>query len=218
MRKLFTQEFLLVWCKVDHQQASARTQHARRLMDRACAVVEEMQHLVQNDGVERIVGEWQIVDVALPHAAVLETGALKSVARKQQHVEREVEPETALDFRAEQFEHAPRSGPQIEQGAEGLVGERSANSFFDRSVRHVQFSDAVPLGGVCAEIGLRGCGARLPYRGKPRAVARDHLVARVKPVDQGAGDIRALPVFGQPEEGPGAFPETLDEAGFGQEL
>ena len=39
-----------------------------------------------------------------------------------------------------------------------------------------------------------------------------------EPVDQGAGDIRALPVFGQPEEGPGAFPETLDEAGFGQEL
>src|SRR5262245_10923135 len=113
--------------------------------------------------VEGVVGEWQVVDVALPHAAVLETGALKPVARKQQHVERKIESEAALDFRAEQFEHASRSGPQIEQGAERPVGKSGADSFLDRSVGHVQFSDTVPLGGVCAKIGLRSCGARLPH-------------------------------------------------------
>src|SRR5262249_457022 len=42
MRKLFAQEFLFVRCKVDYQQASARTQNARRLVERGGAVVEEV--------------------------------------------------------------------------------------------------------------------------------------------------------------------------------
>src|SRR5262249_157151 len=35
---------------------------------------------------------------------------------------------------------------------------------------------------------------------------------------QNARDVRPVPVFGKAEEGPGAFPETLDEARFRQEL
>src|SRR5262249_1118948 len=113
--------------------------------------------------IEGVISEWQVVDVALPHAAVLETGALKPVARKQQHVERKIESEAALDFRAEQFEHASRSGPQVKQGAERPVGECGADGFLDRMVGHVQFSDTVPRGGVCAKIGVCSCGARLPH-------------------------------------------------------
>src|SRR6185503_13282496 len=70
VRELLAQEFLLVRRKVDDQQASARTQHARRLTDRARAVVKEVQNLMKDDDIEGIVGERQVVDVALPDAAI----------------------------------------------------------------------------------------------------------------------------------------------------
>ena len=37
-------------------------------------------------------------------------------------------------------------------------------------------------------------------------------------VDQRARDVGAAAVLGQPEEGPGALAEALDQAGFGQQL
>ena len=85
---LLAQEFLFLRRELDHQQSSARAQHARRLLDGATAVVEEVQHLMQDDDVEGVGGNRQVVEVALAHAAVLEAGALQPVARKQQHVER----------------------------------------------------------------------------------------------------------------------------------
>ena len=69
-------------------------------------------------------GERQIVDVALPHAAMFQAGAFQPVARQQQHVEREVESESALDLAAEQFEHAAGAGAEIQKRSERLVGER----------------------------------------------------------------------------------------------
>ncbi len=70
MRELLAQEFLLVRCEVDDQQTPARTQHARRLTDRTRPVVEEVQYLMQDDDIEGTVGERQVVDVALPDAAI----------------------------------------------------------------------------------------------------------------------------------------------------
>ena len=105
-------------------------------------------------------GERQIVDVALPHAAMFQAGALEPVARQQQHVERQVEAEPALDLAAEQFEHAAGAGAEIQQRTERLVGERCADRLLDRRVGDVQLADAVPFGGVRAEIGLRRGGAR----------------------------------------------------------
>ena len=75
--------------------------------------------------------------------------------------------------RAEQFEHAAGAGAEIEQRAERLVGERRADRCFDRGVGDMQLADAVPLGGMRAEIGLRRGGARRAHRGEPLAVARD---------------------------------------------
>ena len=52
MRVNVAQEFEIVRCKINHQQASARTQHPRGFTDRATAVVEEVQNLMNNDDVE----------------------------------------------------------------------------------------------------------------------------------------------------------------------
>ena len=163
MGELLAQEFLLVRREIHHQQPPARAQHPRRLFDRARAVVEEVQHLMQNNDVEGIVAERQVVNVALPHAAMFQAGALQPVARQEQHVEREVETEPALDLRTVQFEHAPGAGAEVEQRAERFAGKRGADRGFDRVVGDVQLADAVPFRGVGAEVGLRRGGARLPH-------------------------------------------------------
>ena len=191
MRKLLAQKFLLVRREVDNHQAPARTQHARRLTDRPRAVVEEVQHLMQDDDIEGIIGERQIVNVALPDAAVSQARPLEAVARKQQHVEREIDPEAALNIRTEHFKHAAGAGTEIEQRAEWLVGQRHADRVFHRRVSDVELSDTIPLGGVGAEVSLRGGGTRLPHRRKPFMVAPDGLVAWVETLDERAGDIRA---------------------------
>ena len=172
---------------------------------------------MQDDDVEGVVGERQVVDVALPHAAMFQARALQPVARQQQHVERQIEAEPALDLRAEQFEHAAGAGAEIKQRAERLVGERGADRVLHRLVGDVQLADAVPFGGVRAEISLRGGGARLraPRRAASRS-RRDGLVGRIEPLEQRARDLGAAAVLGQPEEGPGALAEALDQAGLGQ--
>ena len=147
---------------------------------------------------------------------MFQAGALQPVARQQQHVERQIEAEPALDLRAEQFEHAPGAGAEVEQRAERLAGERRADRLFDRCVGHVQLADAVPFGGVRAKISLRRGGARLAHRGEPRAVARDGLIGRIEPVEQRARHLGAAAALGQPEERPGALAEALDQAGLGQ--
>ena len=126
MGVLVAQEFEIVRREVDHQQPPGRAQHARGLRDRARAVVEEVQHLMDDDDVEGILRQREIVDVALPHAAMAQAGAVEPRARERQHVERHVEAEAALDRGPEQFEHAAGAGAEIEQRAERLVGERRA--------------------------------------------------------------------------------------------
>ena len=118
MGVLVAQEFEIVRREVDHQQPPAGPQHARRLVDRARAVVEEVQHLVDDDDVERILRQREIVDVALPDAAMAQAGAVEPRARERQHVERQVEAEAALDRGSEQFQHAPGAGAEIEQRAQ----------------------------------------------------------------------------------------------------
>ena len=179
MRVLLAQEFEIVRREIDDQQPALRPQHARRLADRARAVVEEVQHLMDDHDVEGIARQRQVVDVALAHAAMLQARAVEPGARERQHVEREVDAEPALELRAEQLEHAAGAGAEIEQRAERPVGERGADRRLHRLVGDVQRADAVPLGGMRLEIGLRGGGARGAHLGEPLAVARDdRVVAR----------------------------------------
>ena len=128
MRVLLAQELEIVRREVDDQQPALRPQHAGRLADRARAVVEEVQHLVDDHHVERVARQRQVVDVALPHAAMAQAGAVEPGARHGQHVEREVDAEAALEVGAEQFEHAAGAGAEVEQRAERPVGERGRGS------------------------------------------------------------------------------------------
>jgi hypothetical protein len=158
------------------------------------------------------------VDIALPHAAILEAGTLQPVAREQQHVERKIEAKPALDLPAEQFEHTARTGAEIEQRAERLVGKRGTDRLLDRIVGHMQFADAIPFGGVRAKISLRGGGAGLPHGGEPRAVARDGLIGGIEALDQRACNFGPSAMLGQTKKGPRALAEAFDKTGFGEKL
>ena len=218
MRVLLAQEFQIVRREVDHQQPPLRAQRARGFGDRARAVVEEVQHLMDQHDVEGILRHRQFVDVALAHAAMLQAGALQPRARERQHVERHVDAEPALDVGPEQFEHAAGAGAEIEQRTDRAVGERGLDRALDRRVGDMQAADAVPLGGVLAEIGLRGGGARGAHRGEPPAVAHHHRIGRIEPADQRLRDVGDAAALAEPIERPAPLAEAIDQAGFGEQL
>ena len=115
-------------------------------------------------------------------------GALDARARQQQHVERQIDAEPALDMRAEHFQDAAGAGAEIEQRAERPIGQRVADGGLHRLVGDMQLADAVPLRGMGAEVILRGGGARRPHRGEPLAVAQRGRVGAVEAIDQRAGE------------------------------
>ncbi len=171
---LLAQEFQVVRREIDHQQPAARRQHTRCLADRARAVVEEVQHLMDDDDVERACRHREIVDVALAHAAMAQARTLDARARQQQHVERKVDAETALQVRAEHFQDTPGAGAEIEQRTNRPIGQCIADRGFDCLVGDVQLADAIPLRGVRAEVILRCGRSRGPDGSEPVTVARDH--------------------------------------------
>ena len=134
MGVLLAQELEVVRGEIDDQQRAAGPQHAGGLADGARAVVEIVQHLMHEHDVEGIPRQPQIVDVALPHAAMLEPGPLEARAREPQHVGREVDAEPAVDLGPEQLQHAAGSGAEIEQRAQRALGERRTNGGFHRDI------------------------------------------------------------------------------------
>ena len=88
----------------------------------------------------------------------------------------------------------------------------------DRRVGDMQRADAVPLGGVAAEIGLRGGGALRPA---PRRAARGRAPAsgrRDRAARSVARQVGGAAALAQAEERPRAFAEALDQPGLGEEL
>ena len=136
--------------------------------------------------------------------------ALEPVARQQQHVERQVDAESAFEIGPEHFQDAAGASAEIEQRAERPLQERLADRALDRLVGDMQLADAIPLRGMGAEIILGRRGAREPHRREPVAVARDHRVLGVEPGDQLAREFGCGAGFGKAEKRPGPFPETLN--------
>ena len=107
--------------------------------------------------------------------------------------------------------------PRSSSERNGCAGQRRADRLLHRLVGDMQLADAVPLGGVPAEISLRRRGARLAHRGEPFAVAHERRLGGIEPADQSRANAGAAALLGQPEERPGALAEALDQPGFGQQ-
>ena len=80
----------------------------------------------------------------------------------------------------------------------------------------MQLADAIPFGGVTAEIILCSGGARGAHRGEPFAVARNHRVVGIELGDHGARDVGRAAALAQPEERPRPFTKSLDQSGLGE--
>ena len=90
----------------------------------------------------------------------LQPGAVEPRARERQHVERQIEAEAALDSSANSSSMRPVPVPRSSSERIGLSASAARIAVFDGGVGDVQLADAVPFGGVAAEIILRGGGAR----------------------------------------------------------
>ena len=119
---------------------------------------------------------------------------------------------------AEQFQHPPGAGAEIEQRAHRLVAERVDDRRLDRLVGGVQFADAIPLRGMGREIILRRLRARLAHGGQSFAVARQDRIVGIEIIGQKPHHLRAALLVGDAEEGPGALAMAFDQSGFGQQL
>ena len=157
------------------------------------AVVEEVQHLMDDDDVEGIPRQRQIVNVALADAAMFQTGAIQSRPGERQHVERQIKPEPALNVAGEKFEHAAGAGAKIEQRADRLFGECLADRAFHGGVGGMELADPVPFGGMPAEIILRGRGAGGPDA-ENRSRSRTIIGSRRRAARSVRARCRAAPV------------------------
>ena len=75
MGEMLAQRFLVVRREIDDQQTAARTQQARGLGERAAGVVEEVQHLVDDDEIVGAALDRRRVDVALAQLDVAQAAA-----------------------------------------------------------------------------------------------------------------------------------------------
>jgi hypothetical protein len=119
---------------------------------------------------------------------------------------------------SEHFQHAAGAGAEIEQRFHRPVGDRSLDRLFHRGVGDMQLADAVPFGGVFAEISLRRGRARGAHGGEPFMVARNGRIVRREPRQERAHHLSARALLGNAEESPGAFPRPLDQTGFAKKL
>ena len=142
----------------------------RCFVNRACPVVEEVQHLVQNDDIEASLPSGR--SYRSPAARCSSSGPRVRAGRAQAAACRATDrSQPTLDLRTEQFEHSSSTGAEIKQGAKRLVAERCTDRIFYGIIGHVQLADSVPLRSMRTKIGLRR-GARVARTEASRARSR----------------------------------------------
>ncbi len=152
--------------EVDDQQAPARRQHARRLAHGALRIAQEVQHLVHDNGADALVGERQIVDVALAHMGAAGLAALELGAGVGQHGRAQVDAEAAAIAVAEQLQHAPRAGAEVDEQIERAGAQHLGHHGFHVAPRP-------RAGRGCGPTRRRGPGSRpVPPSRAPRAGRR----------------------------------------------
>ena len=178
---------------------------AAGLLDRARRLVEEVQHLVDDDEVEAVAHDREVQHVAEPDARIRDSGALQIGAGDCEHRRREVDAERALAAAGEKLQHPAGAGADVEHGAERPLARALQHRRFDLPLRHVQRADGVPAAGVLGEIALRRF-AVLRAAGRPGARCRASAARRgVEPAHDAERHLASRIVVGEAVIDPGAF-------------
>ncbi len=176
-----------------------------------------MQHLVDDDGVERAARRRELIHVALADGAVARARALEIDARHGEHLARQIDAERALDARRHHFEHAPGAGADVEQVVDRLVGQELDQRRLDLALADMERADAVPVLRVGAEIGF-GRGAPLPlHLVEPLAVERHDRVLGRQHGDEPLGRA-ARAAARQAIEHPVGLAEAVEQPGLAQQF
>ncbi len=130
----------------------------------------------------------------------------------------DVEADRAFVAVGEQLEHAPRAGSEIDEQLEGPHAQCSAQGGLDLALRHVERANAVPFGGVIAEIVL-GCRFAFPLHGfGAAAVAHERGIGGIDRLDQAAHESAGWTPVHDLEVGPASVRDALDDTGLGHQL
>src|SRR6202007_1872527 len=148
----------------------------------------------------------------------LEAGPLKIDPGHGQHLARLVDAERALDPRRQDFEHTAGTGPDSQQIAG--VGRRDDfdKRCFDLAFVDVERTDAVPLGGIFAEIGARNVRALAFARTQSLKIQSDRGIGITARRDELSRQRAYRARLAQAIEDPAAFAEAVEETGSAQEL
>ena len=100
-------------------------------------------------------------------------------ARQAQHFRRAVDPDRLRRARAEQLDHPPGAGADVEQPAERSRAERSINRALDLAFGDMERADLVPDPGMGGEIAAGRFGALGADRLGPRGVGGEQRVGGI---------------------------------------
>jgi len=164
MRRGVAQFLMVVAREIGDEQAAAGAEDARGFGNRRSRIGEIVQHLVNDDGVGDAIRQWQRRDFALTQ---LDAAPVQLGAGEPEHFGAAVEADRVRA--AEQFEHSPRAGAEIDNATE-RGGEKVMHRRFDGLVRCMKRSERVPFMRVTCKESLGSDGAFGADRGKMRDV------------------------------------------------
>src|SRR5690606_32155965 len=134
-----------------------------------------------------------------------------------QHRLVEVDADTAIVDVRKQLKRPARTRAEVKQQLDPFGAQRFPHGRLDLGLGHVQSTDAIPIGCVCAAIGLgRSLALGLNLLGA-LAVADISGILDVHRLHQCAGESTSRPVS-EPTKHPAPLAHPLDEAGFSEKL
>lgn len=218
MSVLGLEERECVWREVDDEDAAARCHESRRFTDRARRVVEEVQHLVQDDQVERRWFERRRVGITLAEFDIANIGSIEVGAGNGKHGVTAVEPDRSIDVLSEELQHATRAGADIEQRPKRhIIGSRRHSSF-DGGVGGVQRPNPVPVGGDIGKVLLRRVRSAAAHRREPIEICCQRHVELVDRSQHVIDERSQRTVRNEREVHPSALAVAIDDSSLDQEF
>ena len=97
--------------------------------------------------------------------------------RQPKHLRRPVDADRLARARAEQFDHPPGAGADVDQPPERPLAERPVDRPLDLAFGDMERADLVPHLGMAGEIAVRGLGALGADRFDPRRIGGEQRAA-----------------------------------------
>jgi len=170
MGMAITQFVTFMPSQIDHRNAASGPCNARRFAQGQRGVLCEMEHLMQQHGIEMMRGEGQVGEIALLQLDLVRPESLKAGTRNAQHIEVLVERDDVGRMGRKQFGDASGSCADIEQATGWDIAKHFEQRLFAGPFRPVNFTQRVPFIGMAREIAIRlflACGTN---GGEARAI------------------------------------------------